>query len=340
MIRRSAHHPSLSERGQSLVLITVFMMSLLGMAALAIDAGSWYQTKRSVQASADSAALAGASQLPAGWTPAQTAAQTEYANNGQASDTVTYQNTTNLASNDTVTVTATRSSTSFFARLFGFTSANITATASATIESYTTVQSTGQVMPWGIMKASWTLGSSYSIYTDGTSPNNGALSLNVKSGTTCSGTSGGSDYKNTINGSTIPCDIAVGDLENVKTGQNTGPTSQGIDGRVCSTCWKTLSQIVQFTSGGQATILLPSSPQLLLLPVVENLNGSTTWPSGSGQVRVIGFAWFVLTPQPGYTNGGKTVLGTFVGLSGPQNGWASGAYNSQASTATTVLLTS
>jgi hypothetical protein len=189
------------------------------------------------------------------------------------------------------------------------------------------------------MKASWVLGSQYSIYTDGSSPNNGALSMNVKSGTSCTGTSGGNDYKNTINGTVVPCDVSVGDLETVKTGQNTGPTSQGIDGRVCSSCWKTLSQIVQFTSGGQATILLPSSPQLLLLPVVENQDGSTNWPSGGSQVRVIGFAWFVLT-QPGYTNGGKTVLGTFVGLSGPQNGWSSGAYNSQASTASTVLLTS
>jgi len=320
------------------VLITVFMMALHGMAALAIDAGSWYQAKRSVQAAADASALAGASQLPLGWSTAQTAAQTEYSRNGSGSDTVTYQNTANLTTGDTVKVTASRVSTSFFAKLFGFTNATITATASATIESYTTVTSTGQVMPWGVMKASWTLGSQYSIYTDGTSPNNGALSLPVKSGTSCTGTSGGSDYKNTINGSTLSCDVSVGQLVDVKTGQNTGPTAQGIDARVTS--WKTLDQIVTLTSGGQATILLPNSPQLLLLPVVENAtNGSSVWPSGSGQVRVVGFAWFVLT-QPGYTNGGKTVLGTFIGLSGPQNGWSSGAYSSTSSTATTVLLTS
>ena len=337
MTRRSADHTSLSERGQTLVLITVFMMSLLGMAALAIDAGSWYQTKRSVQAAADSAALAGASQLPAGWTVARTAAQTEYATNGKAGDTVTYLNTANLTAGDTVKVTATRTGTSFFARLFRINSATITATASATVESYTTVVSTGQVMPWGVMKASWVLGSQYSIYTDGSSPNNGALSLPVKSGGTCSGTSGGSDYKNTIIGSsTLACDVSVGQLVDVKTGQNTGPTAQGIDGRV--TTWKPLNQIVTFTSGGQATILLPNSPQLLLLPVVENQDGSTVWPAGSGKVRVIGFAWFVLT-QPGYSNGGKTVLGTFVGLSGPQNGWSSGAFNASSSTATTVLLT-
>jgi hypothetical protein len=291
-----------------------------------------------VQAAADASALAGASQLAVGWTAAQTAAQSEYASNGNGSDTVTYQNTANLTAGDTVKVTASRVSSSFFAKLFGITNATITASASATIESYTSVTSTGQVMPWGVMKASWTLGSQYSIYTDGSSPNNGALSLPVKSGTSCTGTSGGNDYKNTINGSTLSCDVAVGQLVDVKTGQNTGPTGQGIDGRV--TTWKTLNQIVTLTSNGQATILLPNSPQLLLLPVVENAaNGSNVWPSGSGQVKVVGFAWFVLT-QPGYTNGGKTVLGTFVGLSGPQNGWSSGAFNSTSSTATTVLLTS
>ena len=63
-----------------------------------------------------------------------------------------------------------------------------------------------------VMKASWTLGSQYSIYTDGTSPNNGALSLPVKSGTTCTGTSGGADYKNTINGTIYSCDVSVGQL--------------------------------------------------------------------------------------------------------------------------------
>src|SRR5205807_441413 len=112
-------------RGQSLVLITVFMMSLLGMAALAIDAGTWYQTKRAVQAAADSAALAGASQLPVSWSAAQTAAQTEYARNSNGSDTVTYQNTANLTAGDTVKVTASRVSTSFFAKLFGFSNATI-----------------------------------------------------------------------------------------------------------------------------------------------------------------------------------------------------------------------
>ena len=40
------------------------MFALLGMCALAIDVGSWYQQKRSLQSGADAGALAGAACLP------------------------------------------------------------------------------------------------------------------------------------------------------------------------------------------------------------------------------------------------------------------------------------
>ena len=326
------------ERGQSLVIITVFMFSLLGMAALAIDAGSWYQTKRSLQADADAAALAGASQLPTGWSTAQAAAQAQYAKNGDSSDTVTYQNTNNLTTNDTVTVTATRSNPSFFAKLFGINNASITATSKATIESYTKVTSTGQVMPWGVMQSSWVLGGQYSLYVDNSTPNNGALSLNGKdSSGNCQGSSGANDYSNEINGNLQACDVAVGDTIAVKTGQNSGPTKQGIDQRITS--WDPITAIVSYTSNGYANILKPNSPQLVLLPVVVNAaNGSTTWPNGSGNVKVVGFAYFVLT-QPGYAQGGKQVLGTFVGLQTNNSSWSTGAWNPQTSTASTIELT-
>jgi uncharacterized membrane protein len=52
--------------------MVIAMMSVIGMCALAVDVGSWYQVKRNVQAATDAAALAGASQLPAGQ-PAATA---------------------------------------------------------------------------------------------------------------------------------------------------------------------------------------------------------------------------------------------------------------------------
>ena len=96
------------QRGQTLPLVVLFLVALLGMAAFAIDAGSWYQARRAAQAAADASALAGAGQLPAGWSYAQTAATNEFANNKKSGDTATYQNTTTTSANDTVTVTVTR----------------------------------------------------------------------------------------------------------------------------------------------------------------------------------------------------------------------------------------
>jgi len=308
------------------------------MAALAIDAGSWYQTKRSLQADADAAALAGASQLPISWSAAQTAAQAEYAKNGNNSDSVTYQNTSNLTSNDTVTVTTSRTNPSYFAKLFGFSNATITATSKATVESYTKIVSNGNVMPWAVMQSSWTLGQQYSLYTDNSSPNNGAVSLLGKDANgNCQSTSGANDYSNEINGTLQACDVSVGDVLPVKSGQNSGPTKQGITQRVTS--WDPIGAIVQFTQNGEANILKPDSPQLVILPVVVNAaDGSTVWPGGSGNLRVVGFAFFVLT-SPGYAQNGKQVLGTFVGLQLDSTTWTTGAFNPGANTAYTVELT-
>ncbi|HYW28675.1 MAG TPA: pilus assembly protein TadG-related protein, partial [Gaiellales bacterium] len=79
-----------SQNGQTLVLITLFMFALLGMCALAIDVGVWYQQKRAVQNAADAGALAGAATLPSGWSAATSAAAAELANN-MSGAAITYQ---------------------------------------------------------------------------------------------------------------------------------------------------------------------------------------------------------------------------------------------------------
>ena len=53
-----------SDKGQATVLTLVFLVVLLGMAALVLDVGSWYRADRAVQSTADAAALAGAQKLP------------------------------------------------------------------------------------------------------------------------------------------------------------------------------------------------------------------------------------------------------------------------------------
>ena len=53
-----------SESGQAIVLMALSLVVIMGMAALVVDVGNWYHTKRRLQGTADAAALAGAQLLP------------------------------------------------------------------------------------------------------------------------------------------------------------------------------------------------------------------------------------------------------------------------------------
>jgi Flp pilus assembly protein TadG len=343
-LRPPLRPPRRSEGAQTLPLLVLFMTGLLGVSGLVIDLGSLYQQRQAVQAAADAAALAGATQLPAGWAAAQTAASQAYAGNGRPSDTVDVSHTTDLTPGDSVTVTATRSAPTFLARLLGINSGTVSATARATVESYTSYTSTGNVLPFGVMKGDYALGQSYTIYGDGSSSNNGGLSLDISSGGGCSPASGANDLRNTIAGGDVACPVSVGETIDTKPGNNTGPVAQGLNDRIAT--WKPFDQIVRVNGNGQYTLLDPSSPQLVLIPVVLNTSGGTTWPNGSGHVQVVGFAWFVITGcgnpsiQGSCKNSdGKYVNGTFVGLSDSGSTGSTGAWNPQAGTATAVRLT-
>jgi Flp pilus assembly protein TadG len=325
-------------RGQTLPLVVMFMFSVIGIAGGAIDVGSWLHSKQSLQAAADAAALAGASQLANGWGAAQPAAAAEFGNNDAAGDSATYTNTSDLTTNDSVTVTATRSAPTFFTKVFGISSVTVTATARATLQSFQTIASNQDIMPWGVMKGTYTPGQSYSIYTDNSSSNNGALSLPYVNNANCPVPNGANPYRDEIDGNLNACPVSVGEQLDVKPGQNAGPTRQGIDSRI--TTWESVNQIVQWGANGQATLLDPTSKQLVLIPIVEDPNGGTNWLNGSGTVRVVGFAWFIITPAPGYTANGKTVTGVFVGLQDTAStGDITGAYNPSQNTDYTVTLT-
>jgi type II secretory pathway pseudopilin PulG len=343
-LQPSSRNPFRLEGGQTLPLVALLLTGLLGVSALVIDAGNLYQQRQAVQAAADAAALAGATQLNAGWAPAQTAANQTYARNGLASDTVAISQTTDLTGGDSVTVTASRAAPTFLARIFGITSGTVHATARATVESYTSYTSTGNVLPFGVMKGNYTLGQPYAIYGDGSSSNNGGLSLDISSGGGCSAANGANDLRHTIDGSDPACPLSVGDIVDTKPGNNTGPVAQGLNSRI--TTWKPFDQIVQVTANGQYTLLDPSSPQLVLIPVVLNTSGGTSWPNGSSQVQIVGFAWFVITGcgdpsiQGNCKNSdGKDVNGTFVGLSDSGTSGSTGAWSPQTGSASAVRLT-
>jgi len=118
------------ESGQVFVIFAVVLAVLLGFAALSLDLGFSYVTKSELQKAADSAALAGAQELPDDPTQASAYAQTYATNNGvKASDNMTIAV---AGDNKSITVTINRTSPTYFAKIFGINTKAVSALSTAT----------------------------------------------------------------------------------------------------------------------------------------------------------------------------------------------------------------
>ncbi len=117
--------------GQAYVISILFLAVLLALAAAVLDIGSWYRADRSLQATVDSAALAGAQALP-GSTANASALAAQYATkNGGGTISTTFKS--NVTPNDTITVTGSRPAPGFFSKMLGVDSVTVHATASARV---------------------------------------------------------------------------------------------------------------------------------------------------------------------------------------------------------------
>jgi Flp pilus assembly protein TadG len=132
------------ERGQILPLVALALVVLLGISAFAIDVGFAYYAKRQLQSATDAAALAGAQDLPNTATALSTAASYAAANTpaNLSSFSFTYQTKCtataivatgcNAAVNpNSLVVTGTASTDTWFAGLFGYKHFNVSAHANA-----------------------------------------------------------------------------------------------------------------------------------------------------------------------------------------------------------------
>jgi secretion/DNA translocation related TadE-like protein len=120
---------SRSDRGQATVLTLVFLVVLLGMAALVLDVGSWYRADRATQSTADAAALAGAQALPSNPGNANTLALQYATKNGGGTTSVAMS--TKDETNDTIRVTVSRQAPGIFTKLFGVKTVNVGSHATA-----------------------------------------------------------------------------------------------------------------------------------------------------------------------------------------------------------------
>jgi hypothetical protein len=121
------------ERGQAIVLTTIALVMLCGMAALVLDVGHWFRDKRRLQATSDAAALAGAQQLPNNASGAQSMAMSYANQNGGdvAGGDIVISSV--WQSNDTIEVTGRRRDPGIFSSIIGLPGADITAHAKARV---------------------------------------------------------------------------------------------------------------------------------------------------------------------------------------------------------------
>jgi Putative Flp pilus-assembly TadE/G-like len=111
------------------VLCLLMLAVLLGISALAIDVGSWYQADQKAQAAVDASALAGAQALPADTGQAAGLANEYLDKNGGGDRTIALSTASRF--NDTITVTVARPTPGFFSKVFGLDSVVVHAKASA-----------------------------------------------------------------------------------------------------------------------------------------------------------------------------------------------------------------
>jgi Flp pilus assembly protein TadG len=136
-----------SNSGQATVVTVIFLVVLLGMAALVLDIGSWYRADRATQSTADAAALAGAQALPYNPANASSLALQYSGKNGGGLSSSDIQITTGLDANDTIQVHVRRSAPGVFTKLFGVNTVNVGSTAKARASL---MQSAQYVAPIGV----------------------------------------------------------------------------------------------------------------------------------------------------------------------------------------------
>jgi hypothetical protein len=120
-----------NEDGQAFVLMALALLVIFGMAALVLDAGSWYRTDRRLQQTADAAALAGVQELPGNPVLAKATALLYANKNGGdvALGDITVEG------GNTIRVTAQKDEDGFFSKVLGVDKTHISATAKARIDS-------------------------------------------------------------------------------------------------------------------------------------------------------------------------------------------------------------
>lgn len=263
------------ERGSVIVLVTLALTALLGFCAIVTDVGLMYVEKAHLQNSVDAAALAGVQELPNDPNLAEQTARDYASQNGISAVTVTFE-----ANNAKIIVRATKQVPTIFARIWGITEQQISVSAKALMVPVTEQSGT---VPLSILNdIDLIYGQQYTLKYGGGSGNTGWYGAIALSG------SGANDYRTDL-ASGYQGTLSVGQIVDVKNGNMSGPTEQGIADRLAQD-----TRVPRNTFADHDR----NAPEIMYIPIVT--------PYGQKQMKIVGFAAFFLDGVPG--NGNNSII--------------------------------
>ncbi|NLM46305.1 MAG: hypothetical protein GX200_05860 [Firmicutes bacterium] len=276
------------EKGSSLVIVMLAMVALLGSAAMVTDYGLLAAKRRALATAADAAALAGAQELvlnPGAGSQALEKAVEYAVLNGVEPEVVE----AGLSHGGrAVTVTVRDNVQYSFARVLGFFTGDVSATATALTG---TVSALTGVVPLTIVEQDFVKGQEYhlkSFPAGELGPGNfGALALGGK---------GAANYKKNLSRG-YQGQIKVGDILETEPGNMSGPTRAGF-----------LERVNRCQDNCTFANFKPGCPLLVYIPVIKQPTGG-----GRQEVEVVGFAAFFLNKNHPPKQGNQSIIrGWFV----------------------------
>jgi Flp pilus assembly protein TadG len=281
------------EKGSTAVLVALTVTALVGLAALAVDAGQLYMARTRLMTAADYAAMAGARDLPDP-AAARAAAQQYAAANGVAAGA----QVTVSDDRSTVTVTLQETVPLTFARVLGIRESQVTATAAATSAALSGVRG---VVPLVVVRQNFQYGQQVTLKAN--SQNRPEDAPGNYQAVALGGT-GASNYRDNLEHGYTGW-IRIGDWIPTEPGNMAGPTRTGVRARIDQDPHSTYENV-------QA-----GSSRLLTVPVVDSFQ-----VNGRGEVQVVGFAVFFLEDSQGGGQSGAQITGRFLRyvLEGEANG--------------------
>ena len=272
-LRRELGEP---EAGASIVIFTLMLTILMGMAGLAIDGSNSYLQNQRMQIAADAAALGGARVLALGGTTSAARTEAQALGIANGSDAIPNADITFYASDTEVQVVATRTFPTFFAVFLGYDSTTVSATARASFMKVIRL-SADYLLPLTIPcsnVATYTIGSVYTLKDSPTGPGN--FSWVTWNGSTSA--------------TTMAANLTTPGLSGVKS---IGDWIQGSTGQMNSSAVRA------------ALDALIANQTVVTVPLYD----ATRAQGANFDYRVCGFAEFVLT---GYHQQNKTISGKFL----------------------------